>query len=413
MHWFHFNFNDGHCVLPGIGEAKVLVNVLRPIYTSVSNFKICQGDTAYAEVLGQNTNLTWSPSTGISCTNCANPKFYPTTNTTYTATDNATGFTLEIDVEVDAPAAIPVFTQNGPNLELGNPSAYDTIVWRRSGAPFYPQPITTYTPWLTGDYWVDGGAGVCAANSDTISVAFADNMSAVASANGKQNDMQNGSKTYGATVRLNNEVFYRIDGFYLHAFNKNPQGANLGSLTCKIYNQAQALIYQSDSVSRVSDDILKFHGEANLPGNQDFLISFYVDTSVVVPTFAPVVWPVVANNGRVLVYNATSAAGDFYPATSAVDYPFFHFSLKWGIGLAEDAIQNVRFYPNPAKDVLHLESASEVEFVITNAVGQTFANGSLNEEKTLDISTWKSGFYIINFRFENGTSRSEKLEILR
>lgn len=410
-HWFHFSFKDDHCVLPGIGETKVLVTVLRPIYAPISHYKICAGDTAFAEVLGENTNLVWSPTTGISCANCANPKFYPTTTTTYTATDTASTFSLEIVVEVDTPAAIPSLTQSGANLLLANPSAYDTVVWRVNGAPFYPQPINTYTPWLSGNYWVEGASGVCAASSDTFSFEFANNLSAVASKNGQQNNLEHGSKTYGTTIRLGLEPFYRIDGFYLHAFDKNAQGANVNTLKCKIYNQSQAVVFESDSVTRFSNEDLKFHGEYNLSSAEDYLIAFYVDTSVIVPTFAPVVWPVVASGGRVLVYNATKVNGNFYPAVSATEYPFYHFSLKWGVGVEEELLSGVAFYPNPANDVLVLTSSAEASFKLMNGLGKVVAAGNIKNEFRQPTAQLTSGIYVIEFALPNGLVKRDKVVI--
>ena len=413
VHTFNFTFTDDHCVLPGVGQQQVRVKVLRPIYTTKSTYKICQGDTVQAQMLGDVSNLSWSPAVFISCTNCANPLLYPMVTTNYAVTDLNSGYTTKITVEVDAAAPMPLLSQNGNNLQLGNATSYDTLIWSRNNGPFYPQPNNSYTPWLSGDYWVQGASGACTASSDTFSYSFPNNLQGTSTAGGELSNIETLDKTYGVTIRLNNEAFYALDGFYLHAFDKNLQGANLTTISCAVYNQQQAKIFQSDSVTRVSNDILKFHGELNLSTQEDYLLTFYTDTSIFVPTFEPISWPVVASAGRVFVFNATKSLGNFYPATSATDYPFFHLSLKWGIGLAEEAIQNVRFYPNPAQDVLHIESARTAQYTITNAIGQTLASGSVDAEKTLDISTWQSGFYIINFRFENGASRSEKLEILR
>ncbi|MFM2225546.1 MAG: hypothetical protein RJA07_1748 [Bacteroidota bacterium] len=63
-------------------------------YFSLSNpsssqtISICQNDTATLQLNSSAQYINWNPTTNLSCTNCVAPKAYPSSNTTYIATDS-------------------------------------------------------------------------------------------------------------------------------------------------------------------------------------------------------------------------------------------------------------------------------------------------------------------------------------
>ncbi len=61
---------------------KVSVNA-QPNVSAGSDVAICTGSNTSLQATGA-SNYTWTPATGLSCTNCANPTANPTTTTTYT-----------------------------------------------------------------------------------------------------------------------------------------------------------------------------------------------------------------------------------------------------------------------------------------------------------------------------------------
>ena len=71
--------NDGDC--PGQATVKVTVNPL-PVVTVSSTAVICEGQSTQLTASGA-TSYVWSPSTGLSNPNIANPVASPTTTTTY------------------------------------------------------------------------------------------------------------------------------------------------------------------------------------------------------------------------------------------------------------------------------------------------------------------------------------------
>ena len=401
VHTFYVQMTDNHCVLPGEGQIMIQVKVLRPIYASTYNLRICAGDTAQINIMGDVSNLDWGAAQNISCTNCPDPKVFPTTTTTYTVTDQNTGYQLTITVQVDPALASPQFGQAGNDLVLSNAAAYDTVLWQRNYAPFYPNPNTTYTPWLSGAYWVTSSAGACYVESQHIDFWFGDNLTATNDSMGEWFDNRSAPLTHGCTFRLQQEPWYTLDGLYLHAFSNNQQG-NLSPMKARIWDQQLNLVFQSDSVARVTEDIIKFYGEATLGTGQDYLLGIYTDTSLTVPTFKPENWPVIANQGRVLVFNATNAVGNTIPTNNAPDYPFFHFGLKWHVGIPEKLPATFEVYPNPARDVLYIASPAKATYVLCDIRGSVLATGLVDKHTDLNIEHLAPGIYLLTLNFASG-----------
>jgi hypothetical protein len=409
---YFFEFQDGHCILPGQGMAKVRVNILRPIYADAYYFRICEGDSAQVQILGDTSNLSWSGGAGLSCTSCANPYLYPTASTMYTVTDINTGYQISIEVQVDPTLAQPQFSQVGSYLVVNNATIFDTISWRRNFGPFNPTPSNSYTPFLSGAYWVQSSAGACEVNSQKIKMWFADNLAANSDSTGEWFNNRNASLTHGCTFRLQQELGYTLDGVYLLAYEKSAQSVT-SALKCRIYDQSNAAVFVSDSAVRMADDIIKFYGEASLSTTQDYLLAIYTDTSVIVPTFKPSNWPVVANQGRVFVFNATNAVGNTIPTNNAPDYPFVHFSLKWGIGVDEIANSEINLYPNPADDAVVLEAKGAKSYKVYDALGRSVLLGEMEEKVTINTASLPQGVYSVQIHFSEGKVIAKRVVISR
>jgi len=392
-HTFFVSFTDDNCILPGKNILKIEIDVLRPIMLNTTEIVICAGDTTAVQAIGDTTNLLWSPAQGLSCTTCANPLVYPATSTTYTATDQNTGFSTTVFVQVDPALAAIQFVNNAPNLQVTNPVDYDTLIWYRNGAPFYAG--STYTPQLAGDYWVQGIKGSCAKLSSSLNFGAIGNIAANTAAGGELQSLSNQSRTIGATFRLQNEPFYTISGIYVHALNNSAQGANLAAQQVLIRDNQSAIVFQSDSVVRISNDLLLFYGESTLGTQQDYFITIYTDTSVQVPLYRPFNFPVVTTNGRLLIFNALQSPGNTSPSTTSLVYPFFHFKLKWHIGIAENEKSALRIYPNPAQTELHVVAEGKFNYSVTDLSGRLVARGSGEDAVALDVHAWSSGMYVI------------------
>ncbi|RYY67592.1 MAG: T9SS type B sorting domain-containing protein [Chitinophagaceae bacterium] len=99
-------------VVPASGTATVTINTVNANAT-VSG-AICRGDSAQLTASG-GTTYAWSPATGLSATNIANPKASPAATTTYTVTITGAGgctATRTVTVTVNA---LPVVTLSAAN----------------------------------------------------------------------------------------------------------------------------------------------------------------------------------------------------------------------------------------------------------------------------------------------------------
>src|SRR5690606_6373856 len=100
-----------------------------PSITTSNNQTICEGNAAQLQVSGAQTYI-WTPATGLSCTNCANPTASPTNTTTYTVigTDvNGCKDTAQVTITVNP--APPV--NAGPDKSI---CLYDAVQLQANGA---------------------------------------------------------------------------------------------------------------------------------------------------------------------------------------------------------------------------------------------------------------------------------------
>jgi gliding motility-associated-like protein len=134
--WTDYKISDSHSVTPTISpekdtvyhvvventtgcitEADVPVKVSQPFTVTVTNAEICEGKTVQLQASGA-AHYSWSPATGLSDPNSANPIATPTVTTTYqvTGTGNDNCFTDTKDATVTVHAK-PVINA-GEDVEL-------------------------------------------------------------------------------------------------------------------------------------------------------------------------------------------------------------------------------------------------------------------------------------------------------
>lgn len=78
----------------------------------------------------------------------------------------------------------------------------------------------------------------------------------------------------------------------------------------------------------------------------------------------------------------------------------------------EDLVKNeIRVYPNPTNDIVNIQTDEQlVGYQVSNMIGQVVLKGNLlDKENSVDISSLKSGTYIIKFDTIEGTVISQKI----
>jgi gliding motility-associated-like protein len=136
---------------------------------------ICQGDSVQLKASGDSSYI-WIPATGLSCTNCPNPKASPNSTTTYTVTGYI-GCTIGKDTVqvVVSPKIVPSITPSNPKVCPG-----DSVKLTASGGLNYVwKPATGLSctnctspmacPPVTTTYTLVSGANGCK-DSTTVTV---------------------------------------------------------------------------------------------------------------------------------------------------------------------------------------------------------------------------------------------------
>jgi len=65
----------------------------------------------------------------------------------------------------------------------------------------------------------------------------------------------------------------------------------------------------------------------------------------------------------------------------------------YGIGINENEL-SVAVYPNPAKDILHVQGGVNLNYEITDYVGRTLLAGSVIDEK-VSVNSLSPGQYVL------------------
>jgi gliding motility-associated-like protein len=123
-------------------DTSVAVMTVTPPQAAINqaDTAICENDTLSLQASG-GTSYNWSPSSGLSCTNCPNPDASPNSNTTYTVTvTNAGGCSDDTSITISTLSA-PTATINQDTFV--HCSAADTSLLIASGGTSYSWSPTT------------------------------------------------------------------------------------------------------------------------------------------------------------------------------------------------------------------------------------------------------------------------------
>jgi hypothetical protein len=83
---------------------------------------------------------------------------------------------------------------------------------------------------------------------------------------------------------------------------------------------------------------------------------------------------------------------------------------NWAINVEEQALENLKVYPNPATNNVYVNIGVDVPFTatLTNMVGQTVQTVQGQKTANIDVSGYPSGIYILNVKTAKATT-SQKL----
>ena len=193
-----------------IVKVNPLPNVVAPDKT------ICIGSSTTLNATGAST-YSWSPSTGLSCTACANPTANPTVTTTYIVTGTDTNGCVNRDTVIVKVNPLPNVVAPDKTICIGssttlNATGASTYSWSPStGLSCTACPSPTANPTVTTTYIVTGTDTNGCVNRDTVIV--------------KVNPLPNLS-TSNKTICLYDTVALTISGAKTYTWSPS------GSITC-------------------------------------------------------------------------------------------------------------------------------------------------------------------------------------
>jgi len=184
---------QNHTPIPGINDTDITF-LLTTSDSIVAHFSsgtstpvatatpatICAGDSTSLSVNSGST-FAWSPSTGLSCTNCASPNASPATTTTYTVTVSGgcnTG-TATVTVTVTPPGTTAptinatyttICSGDTSNLSVTPSTTYEWSPGTGLSCTNCPDPIAT--PTVTTTYTVSV-SGACSSGTASITITIA------------------------------------------------------------------------------------------------------------------------------------------------------------------------------------------------------------------------------------------------
>ena len=85
------------------------------------------------------------------------------------------------------------------------------------------------------------------------------------------------------------------------------------------------------------------------------------------------------------------------------DWSTVSFTTSSTVGLNEPKIINLSVYPNPANDQVTITGETEGTVTLINTNGQVLTSIDLENQNTLDLSSYESGVYFINYVSEHKT----------
>ncbi|MCB0700937.1 MAG: gliding motility-associated C-terminal domain-containing protein [Chitinophagaceae bacterium] len=157
------------------GDVKITINSL-PNVNAGSDVNICLNDSVQLQATGATTYM-WTPSTGLGCTSCSNPKAGPGVSITYTVTGtDGNGCVNKDSVQVTV-KALPIVNAGADKAICPG----DTAQLQATGAASYEWTPTTWltcntcanpkaSPLFTTTYIVKGTAANGCKGTDTVDV---------------------------------------------------------------------------------------------------------------------------------------------------------------------------------------------------------------------------------------------------
>lgn len=177
--------------------------------------------------------------------------------------------------------------------------------------------------------------------------------------------------------------------------------------TNKIYNGFTTV---QSNVSDADQDFYKFTisgGTMNANVDITSIVTSNMNASIL-DNSGNLIGTMVANSGSNLSFVRTLLPGDYFlkivstiPTNTNYQTPY-NFVVNTTLGISENNLKTINFYPNPVKDILYLESCTASKVTIYSLIGQQLEVKVINASApNIDMSKYEKGIYLIALESEN------------
>ncbi len=361
----------------------VKVNKTQSIFGQ-NNYTICQGGMVQTQITGDTTNLSWSPTTGVSQPSSATPYLSPSATTSYTVTNNNDGSQITVLVTVDSLTA-PTLSSTSTHASLPNASSFDLVVWYYNGAAIALN-VDSVAMIISGDYFAYVEKGACSAFSDTITKTF------------KNQIPLNGTGS-GSTILVDGDGKYSLD-FKVNGYNNELASLYLilpDTLINKTTTPPDVEIKDAQNNVVANATAVLIDGvtwevtglNAALATNQVYTLEMEFDAGTIA-LFKPTSFAYTEPTNNVEVLSATY---EINGAAQSDAFPFVVFGVKSGIGIAENQ-WDARIYPNPMADVLHIDLQGTATFELFDVAGRRIISTTLEGKTQVNTAELPAGVYV-------------------
>jgi PKD repeat protein len=368
-----------------------------------ADITLCNGASSSLNATG-GTTYSWSPATGLTNSNIANPVAFPTTTTTYVVTATTAGCsdvdTLVVTVgNATANAGIDVALCAGQNTSL-NASGGTSYSWSPTTGlsnPNVSNPIAT--PSATTTYTVTVTSGICTATDNititlsSVSVNAGQDVQICNGSSANLNALGSGATTYTwtPTTGISNPSI------------SNPVAAPTTS-TLYTITVTDGLCSASDNINVVvnpnpTTPVITDNSGTLTTGSAagyQWLLNGNIIPGANTQQYMPV------QNGS---YSVVITNGNGCTATSSV-----YSVLTVGIEDSKLTTENVVMYPNPTSAEITIKvdfyrsEMAQIEIIdmlgksVVEVENGTVAPGFI---KTVDVSSLNSGVYFLRIKTDN------------
>ncbi|KGO90856.1 T9SS type A sorting domain-containing protein [Flavobacterium suncheonense] len=239
--------------------------------------------------------------------------------------------------------------------------------------------------------------------------------------------------TYFPTLTYPAKIFYFNSGYdlienhtelpgYYYQIMQGLDEPNFKELAYEISTNKNYIGFttvQANS-SNPDNDYFKFNVADNV--NATVLMSSIVTSSMnasILNSSGTAIGSAQNNTGSTLSFTRTLEPGNYFlkitstnPTNTNYQTPY-QFSITSTLSAADNLIADFRFYPNPVKDILHLDNLTITKASVYSIVGQLIDEmefTATTTSNTIDMSGYANGIYLI--KLQNG-NREQTVKVIK